>query len=257
MSDGIYSALSGALAEQRTLDIVANNVANANTAGYRGDRVAFDEALSPTRGGGNVPADAIAQSPTTAPNPLRFVVANRVVTDQSEGTFKATGNPFDVAVEGNAYLSVMTRNGERYTHAGNFVRDSNGLLSTAHGEPVLGVGDTEIRVPINAGELVIDQGGEVRADNAVLGHLKLTEFQNESMVVKEGHTLFVAQNGANPQQAVNASVKQGFIEMSNINPVASLNELITVNRSFEAFQKVISTFKDLDDRAARDLGSRQ
>lgn len=254
MSDGIYSALSGAVAQQRSLDVVANNVANANTVGFRADRVAFDQALIEQRGGGNVPLNTRNRDAQSPNNPLRFVTADRMQTDYSTGVMQQTGNPLDTAIQGDGFFSVRTPNGERFTRAGDFVRDAAGTIRTQNGFEVLGVNGEPIRIPQNAREVEMSRDGIVSADGVAVGRFKLSSFEDPTALRKEGNTLFVG--NAEAAQPSSAEIVQGYVESANVNAVSGLNELITVSRLFDTFQKVIQGFKDLDNRAARDLGSR-
>lgn len=240
MSDGIWSALSGAIAQQRSLDIVANNVANANTTGFRADRAVFEHTLS----------QAGADGP--APQSLSYVNVAEIATDHSAGAMQQTGGPLDLALEGDGWFSVRTPQGERFTRAGSFVTNADGLLTTQGGHPVLGVQQGNepppvIQVPADTHEIRITTEGRVFADDAEVGQLRVVRFDQAPR--KEGLTLYTGQ-GAEPSDA---QVRQGFLEMANVNAVAGMNELITVTRSFEAFQKLIETFQALDQRTARDV----
>ncbi|MEM9860451.1 MAG: flagellar basal-body rod protein FlgF [Myxococcota bacterium] len=245
MSDGIWAAVSGAVAQQRALDVTANNVANANTTGFRADRVAFREALAEA-GEGPAPAD------------LRLVGVAQVEASEAPGAIGRTDGNLDFAIEGDGLFTVQTPQGERYTRAGQFHLDAEGVLRTASGAAVLGWvaeagGATqELRIPPASGEIRVGEDGTIRAGDQEVGRLALRSF-DEGQLEKEGNTLFVA-NGAG--DAAEARVLQGYLEGSNMNAVAGMNELITVSRSFEAFQKVIDTFQRLDDRTARDLAKR-
>lgn len=244
MSDGIWAALSGAVAQQRSLDITANNVANANTAGFRADRLVFEQALSQ------------AGTDGPAPDAVRFVQTAEMATDHRPGALQQTGNPLDLALEGDGWFSVQTPNGERFTRAGAFVTNADGLIVTADGHPVLGVqqGDgppPTLQVPPATREIRVADDGTVFADEQQIGRLRITRFDEQPR--KEGLTLYVGGQGGRP---ADAAVRQGYLEMANVNAVAGMNELITVTRSFEAFQKVIDTFQALDERTARDLGAR-
>jgi flagellar basal-body rod protein FlgF len=243
VADGIYSALSGAVAQERSLDIVANNVANSGTTGYRADRVAFEESL--TR----------AQQTSQTPNSLRYVELAEVRFDDSQGALRETGNQLDCAIQGEGYFAVETPNGERYTRDGSFVTDAEGTLRTHDGHAVMG-GEpgqppTRITIPDGTAAVQIDRTGEIRADGVSVGRLRISAFDPQTLQ-KEGHTLFVA-SGA-PRAAEGAEIEQGYLESANLNAVAGLNELISASRSFEAFQRVIQGFRSIDERSARDLG---
>lgn len=240
MGDGIWSALSGAVAQQRSLDIVANNVANANTTGFRADRAVFEERL----------AQAGVDGP--APEVLRFVDVTEIATDQTAGALQQTGGALDLALEGDGWFAVQTPNGERYTRAGSFVTNADGLLTTHNGYPVLNQHEgtdppPTIQIPRDAHDIRVTPDGQIYADENRVGQLRVVRFDQPPE--KEGLTLYTGQ-GAEPSDA---AVRQGFLEMANVNAVAGMNELITVTRSFEAFQKLIETFQALDQRTARDV----
>lgn len=253
MGDGIYSAVSGAVAQQRSLDVVANNVANARTTAYRGDRVAFAEALANT-GETRPEGDA-----------LRYVSADRVATSDEAGTMRQTGNPFDLALAGDGFLAVETPAGERYVRAGSLVQSPDGYLVTQQGHRVLGLGPATlegggrpeaVRLPPDTRDVEIARDGLVTADGLDVGALRIVRFEGPAAVRKEGLNLFAAAPGSAPVTDTATEVMQGYLEGSNVNAVAGVHELVTVTRSFEALQKVIDTFQRLDDRAARDLGRR-
>lgn len=245
MSHGIYSALSGALAQQRALDVTANNVANANTVGFRADRVAFDEAL------------ARAGTLTTQPSSLRYVVADRITTDTAPGALRTTGNPYDLALNGDGFFVLATPQGERFTRAGSFLTGADGVLRTPDGIALVAEGDprARIRIPEGTRDVTIGPDGTVSADGEMVGRVRIVSFADPATVGKEGESRFMSV--ARPLRAPAATeVVQGAVETSNVNPIAGLNELITTTRLFDAFQRVIRTFAELDNRTARDIGSR-
>jgi len=258
MSDGIYSALSGAVAQERALSAVANNVANVNTTGYKADKTIFAEVM----------AKAQKQLPT-APS-LRYATVSQFAVDAQAGSLKQTGRTLDVALHGDGYLTVLTPQGERYTRAGSFVMDQEGVLRTPGGYEVLREGKREltdppnqlppgkrIKFPPNTQEITFNQDGTISADAVVMGKLKLVQFDTQEDALREGLTLFTNQPGKQPKQAQpTTTVEQGYLETANVNAVSGMNELINVSRSFEALEKVIETFRQLDDRTARDVGGR-
>lgn len=261
MSHGIYSALSGAVAQQRNLQMTANNVANANTTGFRADKAVFAEFL--TKEKSKLP-------PATE---LRYAAVDEFWMDNSEGSIKFTGNKLDVSMHGEGYFTVNTPRGERYTRAGSFLMDQAGTLRTPEGYEVLSEvrGDINqpgqrIQIPLRAREVSIAQDGTVSVvdpdtngnnNNQILGRLKLVNFADQRQMEREGHTLFKTKDGAQPERVHPlTTVEQGYLEISNVNAVHGMNELIVVSRYFEALEKVIETFRDIDDRTARDVGGR-
>lgn len=248
MADGIYTALSGAIAQQRSLDVVANNVANANTTGFRGDRVAFEQSL----------ADAVG--PTTGPDDTRYVAISSVRTDDSAGALEQTGGALDIAIQGDGFFQVRTPAGDRFTRAGNFVTDGDGVLRTNAGHAVLAPPPTpdepptEIVIPREATEVLIGADGMIEADGEEVGRIRVAHFERPDAVQKEGLTLFTS--NATPSDEGSSTLVQGALERANVNAVAGMNELITVSRSYDAFQKVIQGFRQIDERTARELGRR-
>jgi flagellar basal body rod protein FlgG len=262
LSHGIYSALSGAVAQQRALEITANNVANANTSGFRSDRLAFDEALSRAMR---------APAPPFVPSALRFVVPARTRTETIAGALRQTGNPLDLALSGDGFFTVRTPSGLRLTRAGGFVVDRGGVLRTPDGmevmgEPVGGAGDSpgagrgadasiRLVIPPGAREITVARDGTMSVDGAAIGRLRLVRVADASTLVKEGATRWIAPAGG-LMRADGTEVVQGAVETSNVSAVAGVNELIATSRLFEAFQRVIRSFEEVDQRTARDLGAR-
>lgn len=251
MADGIYTALTGAIAQQQTLDVIANNVANVNTAGYRADSAAFSEFLAGAQ------KDVPVLSATGKP-PVRvdhFVHIDAVTRDQGDGVLKLTGSPLDMALSGDGYFVVNTPGGERMTRAGNFMLRANNVLTTSEGHEVMGENGRPITLP-SAKNIQVSQDGVIESDGQVVGKLKLVRAQDHKQLEKESAVLYKPVDGALFEKATDVTVTQGHIEASNVNAVAGMNELITVNRSFDALQRVIETFQKIDERTARDLGSR-
>ncbi|MGF1465938.1 MAG: flagellar basal-body rod protein FlgF [Sandaracinaceae bacterium] len=251
MSDGIYSALSGAVAQQRALDTVANNVANAGTTGFRADRLAFREMVSRERGGPN-------------PDGLRYVAISQLRTDRRDGPLVQTGNPLDLALSGDGMFAVETDDGVRYTRAGTFLLDTEGVLRTHGGHAVLGQAPppspeaprpepAPMVVGQPAGSLQVGSDGTVRVDGQEVGRLRLVAFGPDDLE-KEGLTLFRPRPNVEGAPADEVQVLQGYLEGANVRPVEGMNELIEASRAFEAFQRVIQAFRQIAERTAREVG---
>jgi flagellar basal-body rod protein FlgF len=251
MADGIYTALTGAIAQQQTLDVIANNVANVTTAGYRADRAAFSEFLA----GAQKTQLAVTTTGQPAPRVDHFVHIDAVTRDQQDGVLKQTGNSLDLALSGDGYFVVQTDSGERLTRAGNFMLRTNNVLTTSDGHDVLGENGRPITLS-SAKNVQVSSDGVVQSDGHVVGKLKLVRAEDPTQLEKESATLYKPVDGALMDVATEVTVTQGYIESSNVNAVAGINDLITVNRSFDALQRVIETFQKLDERTARELGSR-
>jgi flagellar basal-body rod protein FlgF len=250
MADGIYTALTGAIAQQQTLDVIANNVANVNTAGYRADRAAFSEFLA----GAQKDQPIVSATGKPPPRVDHFVQIDSVTRDQSDGVLKLTGNPLDMALSGDGYFVVQTPGGERLTRAGNFMLRANNVLTTSDGHDVLGENGRPITLS-SAKNVQVSTDGIIEADGKFAGKLKLVRAEDPVQLEKESAVLFKPVEGAQLQTA-QVTVTQSHVESSNVNAVAGINDLITVNRSFDALQRVIETFQKLDERTARELGGR-
>ena len=251
MADGIYTALTGSLAQQHALDTIATNVANANTAGFRGDRVIFGQLVAGAQKAQN--ADPRQIAPT---RPDQFVRVAENQLDSTSGLLRSTGNTLDVGLNGDGFFSVRTPQGDRLTRSGNFMLNTSGEISTIDGNQLIGEGNLPITIPRNTKNIEITLNGTVRADGVDINKLALKRVTDPKSLVREGATTYTVAQGAAVVAATKVQVMQGHLEASNVNPVAGLNELITVNRSFDALQKVIETFQSIDQRTARDIASR-
>jgi len=245
VSDGIYAALSGAIASERSLDVVANNVANVGTDGFRGERLAFRETMSRAASG-------------SAPVTLRYTEIEESRVDLTEGPLRETGNPLDLAISGDAFFEVQAPEGVRFTRAGSFAVGPNGVVSTHDGYPVLTDGPRDrprppLVVPPGTTTLSVATDGTLSAGETPIGRVSLVRFANASDVISSGGAFYSARQGVQPVRATEATVVQGFLEGANVGPISGMNELITASRTFEAFQRVIQTFRTLDERTARDL----
>ncbi|HEY6880110.1 MAG TPA: flagellar basal-body rod protein FlgF [Polyangiales bacterium] len=252
MADGIYTALSGALAQQHQLDTIANNVANASTAGFRGDRAVFGEMLAGAQNR-KEPIDPRQPAPKTTD---RFVEIEMNQLDMSAGVLRKTGNTLDLGLQGDGFFVVRTPQGDRLTRSGNFMLQESGELSTPDGKLVLGEGNVPIIIPRNTKNIEVRPDGTIRADDTDVGRLSLKTVKDQNALLREGTTTYAVKPGTEIEQAEYVDVVQGHLEASNVNPVNGLNELITVNRTFDALQRVIQSFQEIDQRTARDVGSR-
>jgi flagellar basal-body rod protein FlgF len=234
VSSGIYVATAGAVAQSHALDATANNIANATTAGFHGDRVLFREAL------------AAARSPD-----VTLVGAGTARIDDQAGAIAHTDNPLDLALEGDGYFAVETPGGPRYTRAGNFQLDAQHTLVTADGFAVRGEGGGPIAIPEGATAIHVAADGRITADDTEVGKLELVRFAARSLR-REGGTLHAA-TGA-PEAGDPPKVRSGALESSNVNAVRGVVDLVKVSRTYESLMRVIQGYHDVESRAARDLG---
>jgi flagellar basal-body rod protein FlgF len=237
VSSGIYIASAGAVAQSTALDATANNIANASTAGFHGDRVTFREALTQAR------------SPDVS-----VVGAGTARVDSQAGALTHSDNPLDLALDGDGYFGVQSPQGARYTRAGNFRLDDQRRLVNADGLPVRGEGGATITIPPEAKQITVSAEGQVSADGEELGKLELVRF-NANQMKREGSSLFSARgNPIATPDGDGPKVRSGMLEASNVNVVRGVVDLVKVSRTYESLMRVIQGYHEVESRAARDLG---
>lgn len=248
MNSGLYAALTGNINAMKRLDVVSNNLANANTAGFKKDKLTFESVLNSNGG-----ATPLKEGGDAAP----VFSGERYFTDFSQGTLLQTGNAFDVALEGDGFFEVNGPEGIAYTRQGNFKLDGTGRLLTAEGYAV----SPEITIPANATQVTVGNDGTVSVympgENAptTVGTLRVMDFPKPYALQKIGGSLFVpADPQAIPVPVVETKVVQGAIEGSNVNTISEMVQMIEASRYFEACTKVIKGFDDMAAKAANDLG---
>lgn len=249
MLRSLYTAATGMEAQQLKMDVIANNLANANTTGFKRVRAEFQDLLSETV----VQATAAGPQGGGQPVPLQVglgVKTGSTTRSMSQGDMQNTQNPLDVAVEGAGYFRVQRPNGAlAFTRAGNFRIDETGRLVTQHGELV----EPGIVVPPEATGLTIRPDGTVQAklptrqDPVELGQLQLTTFTNSAALEAIGHNLFqpTAASGQElvmrPGEQGAGTLAQGFLESANVKAVEEMIDMISTQRSYEMNSKVIQT----------------
>lgn len=231
MDNGIYISLSRQMALFRDLEMSANNIANANTAGFNAQKMIFSEYLAKDQ----KRKDAYANDITS-------------YRDTAKGSFRTTNNPYDLAISGPGYFQVETPYGTRYTKAGNFAVDPQGTLMTVQGYPVLGNDGGRIVIPDTVQRVVINGAGQVSGDGNDIGQIGVVEFENEQKMERMGDSLYSATEEAIP--AEKSRVVQGAIESSNVSAVAELIRVQEVSRSVGSTAKFIETMYDLQRKVA-------
>ena len=255
MSGSIYMAASGALAYEKRLQLISNNLANANTVGYKMDNGTF-----------RVLGSAENENPTfeeppelnTSNAPL-FWIQFDTYTDYSGGSLRKTGNDLDLALIGDGFFCVQTPDGVAYTRKGSFTLDADGTLVTQDGWPVLGDGG-EIKVdgqenPQIHKRFSVDEEGNISVDGSEVGSLRIVDFPKPYSLKKIGNTLFQPIASATGEaKAEDVQVSQGFVELSNVDAVKMMTEMIEVLRGYESYQKVIRSADEANSKAINDVG---
>lgn len=242
MSELLYTTATGAIAQRMRLGMLANNLANVDTVGFKSDAPRFS-AFMPNGADRRAQADPAPGAPLT---PNVHVAFNGGRTDFSQGRLKPTGNVLDLALRGDGFLTVETPAGLRYTRQGVFALSPQGLLVTEEGYPVLGEAGP---VRIDGSRVEIGEDGAVRVDGNRIARLKVVDFARPYRLEKAGAALFRPVDEtvvARPAEGV--TVHQGMVETSNVTPIHMMSEMIEVLRAYESCQKVMRTVEDLETK---------
>lgn len=230
MENATYATLTRQSGLMQEMRVVANNIANASTTGFRAEGVMFAEHI-------------LALGPDS--DSLSLATATVRETAQIQGALAQTGGTFDLAIEGDGFFLIQTPNGERLTRAGNFTPNGEGDLVTADGYPVLDAGGAPVFVPQGIGSLGIAPDGTISADGQPIGQIGLVKPIDSNTMIRQGGTMFEARGGYEPVQ--DGRMLQGFLEGSNVNPILQISRMIEVQRAYELGQ----SFLDKEDERIR------
>jgi len=234
-----YITLSRQSGLQREMQVVANNIANASTTGYRAEGVIFSEYVRPVTDGAS----------------LSMGQGNIGKTSYEQGGLTKTAGTYDFAIEGDGYFVVQTPLGDRLTRAGAFSPDAEGQLVTPDGFPVLDAGRAPLFVPAGAGTLAVSSDGTLSINGAPLGQMALVRPLEPLNMIREDGVMFRADAGDEP--AIDARVLQGFVENSNVNPLLELSRMIEVQRAYEMGQSFLKTEDERVRAAVKTLTGNQ
>ncbi|WP_027407997.1 flagellar hook-basal body protein [Anoxybacteroides tepidamans] len=275
MLRGFYTAAAGMLAEQRRVEMLTNNIANANTPGYKADEAAlrsFPELLLSRMNETNVPTkESRTLLNSTVIGPINTgVYMQELIPNFLQGDIKETGQPTDIALvdgtvpidaetgtKGALFFVVQNGNGDiRYTRNGNFTLDAQGYLTTNEGFYVLDENNRRIR--LNSADFTVAPDGTITENNVRIARLNIAFAANPNTVVKEGNGLFRSENGPLPSALGNPNVtyelKQRFLERSNVDIARSMTEMLSAYRAFEANQKILQAYDRSMDKAVNEIG---
>jgi flagellar basal-body rod protein FlgF len=239
MEASLVVGLSAQMALRRNMEIIANNLANSSTAGFKREAPLFEELLVP-----------VENADGSGSGEVSFVRDWGVVRDMTAGSLEQTGGTLDVAVDGNGMLVVNTAAGERYTRDGHLKLNEQGKLVTADGDPVMSDGG-EIVIPPGEAEIKIAADGTVSTRQGAAGKLRVVSFAANALS-KEGKNLYSANVAASP--ALHARVMQGMIERSNVEPVVEITKMIEVQRAYQHSTETLNATDDIIRRAVQRLG---
>ena len=231
---GIYQNMGvvGLFRQEKRYDIIANNLSNLQTVGYKKDVLLFHKVFSE------------ALSPSLEGDPVESVTAFQ------QGDLQSTGNQMDMAIEGEGFFKVKTPNGIRYTRSGNFHLTQDGVLVQSNGYPVLGNGR---EINLRGNHVVIDTDGTVSVDGSNQGKIDLVTFRDLNGLRKEGQTLFTLAKEQDEIEPKQSQIQQGSLEFSNVNALEEMVKIIDALRTFQACYKMVQVEDDMNSKAVNDL----
>ena len=231
MENSIVVALTRQDTLRRQLDVVANNLANMNTTGFKGERLLFVEHLVPTPSGGERMGDAIS-----------LVRDIATVRDLATGELKETGGDLDIAIAGEGYLSVAHPGGPRYTRNGRLQLNENGELVTAQGLPVLAQG-APVQLGLEDTRITIARDGLISSESRDLGRLDIVRFSRpQALSPLEGGLMTAGDE--QPEAVASPVVLQGMLEGSNVEPITEIERLIEVQRAYDQARQLVDREDD-------------
>lgn len=236
MENSGYIALAHQNALWRQLDVVANNIANMNTPGYKGEKVMFTDYLTRT-----LNSDSAFKERVLFPRDIGLA------RDMREGAWQPSGNPLDVAIEGDGFFVVETAAGPMYTRNGHFRLNQDGALIASNGNPVLSTNGTPLFFAPNEAQITIAKDGTVLTENGPVGQIRVVTFDDKQALQKEADSLFYTDQ--QPRDVAAPAIHQGVLEGSNINAVVEMTRMIEINRSYANAQKMIESEHERQRRA--------
>ncbi len=273
----LWVPLSGAKAQQRRVETIANNVANANTTAFKGDQTIFKEHLTALEKGTDIDLPNKEWAPEDFYRSYgaekAHVKVDGTYTKFTQGQISPTNNPFDVALEGDGFIEVLTPNGIRFTRKGNLYLNNQSELVTDGGFKVLSSlklpegNDEELAaalkqipkpedrvIKLQNAPLTINNKGELFQGGNPIDQLSLVEFKDNTALQKEGNSVFVNKTVNNRKITSSTVVHQGSLELSNINPIQEMSKLIQAHRQLESIQRVIKTYDNMAGKAYNEIG---
>jgi len=250
MTRGIYTAATGMNVQRERMDIVTNNIVNAETTGYKSDALitqTFDEVMLERINDPNISING-----TDAGGYSFGTHVSEKVTDFNTGSLEQTYVSTDLAIDGNGFFVIETEAGERYTKNGNFLVNSQGFLVTSDGNYVLGENG---RIMVGSGNFQVAYNGRVTGADALEDTLRIVTFEDNGVLRKQGDNLYYGFDGAQPVEDNQSIIRQGFQENSNVNVADEMVELITLYRKYEANQKAVTMNDETIGMAASKIGT--
>lgn len=238
MSNGLYVALSAQMVTEKRLTTIANNLANMNTPGFRAEEVKFDSIMA-----------------ENGAKDVQFASVGDSYTSRKSGSVTFTNSPYDVAIQGNAWLAVQTPDGTAYTRDGRLKVQADGRVTTVNNFSVLDQGGTAILVDPDQGTLAIGADGAITQNGNRVGNIGMFEIPANAKLTRHANASVIPDRPAVQVQDFNSNVmRQGYVEGSNVDPITEMTRLITVQRAFESAASAISEQEQSQTDSIRALG---
>jgi flagellar basal-body rod protein FlgF len=245
MENSLLVGLSRQTTLERHLAVIANNLANVNTNGFKGDQTLFEEYLA---------SGAHEDNFKPADRRISYVQDRGSFHDLTQGGLQKTDNPLDVAISGSGFLAVQAAGGERYTRDGNLQINGTGQLVTNSGDAVLGTSGPIVFQPTDH-DITISQDGTITVlegashTDSIRGKLRVVSFADAQQLLKQGNNLYSAPNGAAAVQDTKSTVQQGYVEKSNVNSVVEMSRMMEINRTYTNIANMLAAEHDLHKTA--------
>jgi flagellar basal-body rod protein FlgF len=241
MDNSLLVSLSQQIAAYHAMDVIANNLANVSTPGFKRETAQFAEYVTQTQ-----PAEGASD-----PGTVSFVQGAGITRDISQGNIENTGARYDFAINGKGFFTVQTPAGMRYTRDGHFTLDANGQIADSNGNLLQGDGGA-ITITPDEGDIEVGPDGTISGKTGQIGKLRLVDFADAHLMVKEGSNLYSTTQM--PVTALNATIGQGALESSNVKPVLEISHMIEVMRAYQATASLSQSQQDLNRQAINKLG---
>ncbi|HCW83669.1 MAG: flagellar hook-basal body complex protein [Planktotalea sp.] len=235
MENASYTTLTRQSGLMREMSVIASNIANANTTGYRQEGLIFSEVIK-----------GVSDAPS-----LSMATARARATSLAPGTITQTGGPYDVAIDGDGFFQIQTPGGTRLSRAGHFMPNNQGDLVTPDGYRVLDAGGAPLGIPQGTGKISISADGTLSSKGQLLGQLGIVQPSTGTQILREDGVHFRADGPTEPN--FDARVRQGFLEGSNVNPMSQIARMIEVQRAYEMGQSFAETENERLRNAVRTI----
>ncbi len=243
MENTILVTLSRQITLQRKMEVIANNMANMNTAGFKSDELKFEEYMTPV---------ASVEGFQATDKQVKFVVDPQMVRNLSEGTHRQTGRELDVALGGEGWMVVKTPRGDRFTRNGQLKLSGEGTLVTSEGYPVQGNGG-DITFEPGESAIVIGKDGTIATSQGTKDKLLIVEFDNPQLMKKQGDSLYSSEEA--PGENQNTTVTQGSYETSNVQSMRQMTKMIETVRAYTSVSKMLEVSDEIRGKAIQQLGT--